>query len=102
MTTVEQRARVTLRQQLPLLLALVVLWMLLWGSITPLTIVTGVVVALGVTRAFFPLLRRSRGLVLVDWHMPNLDGVETIRRIVAAPALPAPPAGDVNASLICP
>jgi multicomponent Na+:H+ antiporter subunit E len=53
MTAVEQRARVTLRQQLPLLLALVILWMLLWGSITPLTIVTGVVVALGVTRAFY-------------------------------------------------
>ena len=50
---VEPRARVTVRQQLPLLVALVVLWMLLWGSITPLTIVTGVVVALGVTRAFY-------------------------------------------------
>lgn len=50
---VDSRTRVTVRQQLPLLLALVVLWMLLWGSITPLTIVTGVVVALGVTRAFY-------------------------------------------------
>ncbi len=49
----ESRARVTVRQQLPLLLALVVLWMLLWGSTTPLTIVSGVVVALAVTRAFY-------------------------------------------------
>lgn len=49
----ENRARVTVRQQLPLLLALVALWMMLWGSITPLTIVTGVVVAIVVTRAFY-------------------------------------------------
>ncbi len=47
------RTRITVRQQLPLLVALVVLWMLLWGSTTPLTIITGVVVALGVTRAFY-------------------------------------------------
>lgn len=47
------RTRVTVRQQLPLLAALVALWMMLWGSITPLTIVTGVVVALAVTRAFY-------------------------------------------------
>lgn len=47
------RARVTVRQQLPLLFALVLLWMLLWGSITPLTIITGLGVALGVTRAFY-------------------------------------------------
>lgn len=52
-TTPAARTRVTVRQQLPLLVALVVLWMLLWGSVTPLTIVTGVVVALGVTRAFY-------------------------------------------------
>ena len=31
------------------------------------------------------------GLVLVDWHMPSLDGVETIRRILATPALATPP-----------
>lgn len=49
----ESRTAVTVRQQAPLLLALVVLWMLLWGSLTPLTIVTGVVVALAVTRAFY-------------------------------------------------
>ncbi len=30
-------------------------------------------------------------LVLVDWHMPNIDGVETIRRIQAGNNMPAPP-----------
>jgi len=40
-------------QQLPLLVVLVLLWMMLWGSLTPLTIVTGILVAVGVTRAFF-------------------------------------------------
>lgn len=45
--------RASLIEQLPLLLALVVLWMLLWGSLSPLTIVTGIVVALVVTRAFY-------------------------------------------------
>ena len=40
-------------QQLPLLVVLVLLWMMLWGSLTPLTIVTGVIVAVGVTRAFY-------------------------------------------------
>ena len=49
----EPRARATVRQQLPLLAVLVVLWMLLWGSITPLTILTGAVVAFAVTRAFY-------------------------------------------------
>jgi len=47
------RRRVSLIEQSPLLLALVVLWMMLWGSITPLTILTGVLVALGVTRTFY-------------------------------------------------
>ncbi len=31
------------------------------------------------------------GLVLVDWHMPNIDGVETIRRIQAKHSLTVPP-----------
>lgn len=47
------RRTVTLIEQLPLLLALVALWMLLWGSVSVLTILTGVVVAFGVTRAFY-------------------------------------------------
>lgn len=47
------RVRVGLRRKLPLLVALVVLWMMLWGSVTPLTILTGIVVALAVTGAFY-------------------------------------------------
>jgi len=47
------RRRIPLPQQLPLLVGLVLLWMALWGSITPLTILTGIVVALVVTRAFY-------------------------------------------------
>jgi multicomponent Na+:H+ antiporter subunit E len=49
----ETRRRATLLEQVPLLLALVALWMMLWGSVSPLTIVTGVVVALTVTRLFY-------------------------------------------------
>ena len=45
--------RITLLQQTPLLVVLVVLWMLLWGSLTPLTVVTGIVLAFVVTRVFY-------------------------------------------------
>lgn len=55
-----ERERVPLQRRMPLQLALVVLWMLLWGSVTPLTIVTGIVVALLVTRALYlPLVELS-------------------------------------------
>ena len=40
-------------KQLPLLLVLVILWMLLWGSLTLLTFLTGVLVAIVVTRVFY-------------------------------------------------
>ncbi len=54
-TTTESasRRRATLLEQSPLLFALVALWMMLWGSVTPLTIITGIVVALTVTRLFY-------------------------------------------------
>lgn len=42
-----------IRQQLPLLLALVVLWMALWGEISLFALFTGVLVAVGVTRVFY-------------------------------------------------
>ena len=48
-----ERERVPLRQQLPLLVALILLWMMLWGSVTALTILTGVLVAVLVTRALY-------------------------------------------------
>ena len=49
----KQELRWRIWQQLPLLVALVLLWMMMWGSLTPLTIVTGIFVAVGVTRAFY-------------------------------------------------
>jgi len=51
--TTRREIRWRIWQQLPLLLVLVVLWMLMWGSLTPLTIITGIVVAVLVTRAFY-------------------------------------------------
>ncbi|MER3390734.1 MAG: Na+/H+ antiporter subunit E [Microcella sp.] len=60
-TMSEERSRATLLQQLPLLVALVLLWMMLWGSVTVLTVLTGLVVALLVTRAFYlPPVELSR------------------------------------------
>jgi len=40
-------------QQLPLLITLVVLWMLLWGIVDLLTLATGIILALAVTRLFY-------------------------------------------------
>ena len=37
------------------------------------------------------LASKPFGLVMVDWHMPNIDGVETIRRIQADLGLCKPP-----------
>ncbi len=49
----EPKSPITFLQLSPLLIALVAFWMLLWGSITPLTILTGIVVAVVVTRALY-------------------------------------------------
>jgi multicomponent Na+:H+ antiporter subunit E len=40
-------------QQLPLLIGLVALWMLLWGEVTLLSLVSGILVAIVVTSAFY-------------------------------------------------
>jgi multicomponent Na+:H+ antiporter subunit E len=42
-----------LLQQTPLLVGLVILWMLLWGSLSLLNLVTGIILALLVTRVFY-------------------------------------------------
>jgi multicomponent Na+:H+ antiporter subunit E len=49
-------------RQLPLLVALVVLWVFLWDQVTVLTVVTGVLLAVGVTRALYlpPVLLSGR------------------------------------------
>lgn len=48
-----QERRWRLWQQLPLLVALVLLWMLLWGTVSLLSIATGFLVAVVVTRLFY-------------------------------------------------
>lgn len=48
-----REVRQRLWRQLPLLVALVVLWMVLWGQFTALSLVTGIVVAIVVTRVFY-------------------------------------------------
>jgi multicomponent Na+:H+ antiporter subunit E len=55
MTSPESRSKVRWRvaQQLPLLVGLVVLWMLLWGAVTPLSFITGVILSIVVTRFFY-------------------------------------------------
>jgi multicomponent Na+:H+ antiporter subunit E len=40
-------------QQVPVIVALIALWMLLWGNVTWLNLVTGLVLALIVTRVFY-------------------------------------------------
>lgn len=50
-THAERRRRI--RHQLPLLVSLVLLWMLLWSAFTWLGLVTGVMVAIIVTRVFY-------------------------------------------------
>jgi len=48
-----QEVRASVVQQLPLLFALVVLWMLLWGAVSWLNLVTGAILAIVVTRVFY-------------------------------------------------
>ncbi|TQL47505.1 multisubunit sodium/proton antiporter MrpE subunit [Homoserinimonas aerilata] len=48
-----ERPRVGVLHQLPLLVWLVVLWMLLWGSLSWLNLLTGIIIALAVTRIFY-------------------------------------------------
>ncbi|WP_430647528.1 Na+/H+ antiporter subunit E [Agromyces sp. GXS1127] len=63
-------------RQLPLLAGLVALWVFLWDHVDVLTVTTGVVLAIAVTRAFYlpPVLLSGRfnpwrGLVLGLWMM---------------------------------
>ncbi|NYF11460.1 multicomponent Na+:H+ antiporter subunit E [Leifsonia sp. AK011] len=48
-----KQLRSTFVQQIPLLVALVVLWMLLWGTISWISVLSGVIVAIAVTRFFY-------------------------------------------------
>lgn len=54
-------------QQVPLLIALVVLWMLLWGEVTLLSALSGVAVAIGVTRVFYLPPVELSGRIHIGW-----------------------------------
>lgn len=54
-------------QQLPLLVILVVLWMLLWGTVSALSVLSGVAVALVVMRIFYLPPVELSGRVNVLW-----------------------------------
>lgn len=54
-------------QQLPLLVALVVLWMLLWGTISWFSVLSGIVVSLVVVRVFYLPPVELSGRVNVLW-----------------------------------
>ena len=60
--------RVRLLHQLPLIVVLVVLWMLLWGNPSLLNLVTGLALAVFVTRVFYlpPIELTGR---LHPWHL---------------------------------
>src|SRR5690554_2106138 len=53
MAEARARLRKVLLHQVPMLIWLVVLWMLLWGSFSLLMLLTGIIVALLVTRVFY-------------------------------------------------
>lgn len=59
-------------QQLPLLVALVVLWMLLWGEVTLLSVGSGFLVALVVTRLFYLPPVELSGRFNVLWFLAFL------------------------------
>lgn len=50
---VTEGVRWRIRRQLPLLVALVLLWMLLWGSFSWLNLATGIILAVAVTRGLY-------------------------------------------------
>lgn len=65
--TQNRHIRQQLWQQTPLLVGLVVLWMLLWGSLSMLNLVTGILIALLVTRVFFLPPVELSGRLNVVW-----------------------------------
>lgn len=57
-----RKLRRSLLHQLPLVLWLVVLWMMLWGSVSWLNVITGLIIATAVMRVFYlpPVLLSGR------------------------------------------
>ncbi len=66
-TTTRRELRWRFRQHLPVLIGLVVLWMLLWGEITLLSVLSGIVVAVAVTRIFYLPPVELSGRVNIGW-----------------------------------
>ena len=64
--------KVTFWQQLPLLVVLVVLWMLLWGSFSWLNLVTGILLAVIVTRVFYLPAVELAGRFNIIWFVVSL------------------------------
>jgi len=71
--TQKKRLRVRMLHQLPLIVVLVILWMLLWGNVSWLNLVTGLVLAIVVTRVFYlpPVDLTGR---LHPWHLAVFVG----------------------------
>jgi len=69
MVTERKRVRRRIWQQMPLLVALVLLWMLLWGSLSLLNLVTGCILAVVVTRVFYLPPVELSGRFNVYWFL---------------------------------
>jgi multicomponent Na+:H+ antiporter subunit E len=71
--TQKKRLKVRMLHQLPLIVVLVILWMLLWGNLSWLNLVTGLVLAIFVTRVFYlpPVDLTGR---LHPWHLAVFIG----------------------------
>lgn len=54
-------------QQLPLLVALVLLWVLVWGELSPLSVLSGVVVAVATSRLFYLPPVELSGRIHIGW-----------------------------------
>ena len=69
----KKHLRVRMLHQLPLIVVLVVLWMLLWGNVSWLNLVTGLILAVFVTRVFYlpPVELTGR---LHPWHLAVFVG----------------------------
>ena len=59
--------RITARSQIVLLLGLVILWCLLWGQLTPLSVVSGIVLALVISLVFYLPAIDLSGRINI-WH----------------------------------
>jgi multicomponent Na+:H+ antiporter subunit E len=79
----KKHLRVRLLHQLPLIVVLVVLWMLLWGNVSWLNLVTGLALAVFVTRVFYlpPVELTGR---LHPWHLAVFVGNFVWQLVIAS------------------